>query len=78
MGPPGALSLRSTVARERTLELKGHHLSWLLSTRAVPPPAGSSLASPCSAPLQRRRGRAGCQSGLRGALGRRGSSRKLP
>lgn len=45
---------------------RAHHLSWLLSIRAVPPPAGSRLASPCCAPLQRRRGRAGRQFGLSG------------
>lgn len=66
MGPPGTLSLRSTVAREGTLELRGHHLSWLLSTRVVPPTAGSRLASPCCAPLQRRRGRAGVNPGCVG------------
>lgn len=74
VGPPGALSLRSTVAREGTLELRGHHLSWLLSTRVVPPPAGSRLASPCCAPLQRRRGRADANPGCVGTLGRRGAA----
>lgn len=42
MGRPGASSLRSTVAREGTQELRGHHLSWLPSIRAGPPPAAGA------------------------------------